>query len=87
MTVYVDAPTWTKAGSKKPRKTYSHMVADTLKELHEFAALIGIKPHFFHKHRVASHYDITSDQQMVALGAGAKLVSSSEIVRIGKNQR
>lgn len=87
MTVYVDAPIWTKAASKQPRKTYSHMVADSLQELHEFAAKIGIKKHFFHKHRVASHYDITSDQQVVALSNGAQLVSSTDIVRIGKNQR
>lgn len=44
--IYVDAATW-----KKPngRKAYAHMVADSIEELHEFAAKIGVKPHFFHR--------------------------------------
>ncbi len=87
MAVYVDKPIFPRAASKNPRKLYGHMVADTFQELHEFAVKIGVKKHFFHRSKTAHHYDITSDQHLVAINNGAKLVDSREIVRIGKLQR
>lgn len=58
------------------------MVATTLEELHDFAQSIGVKPHFFHKHKRLSHYDITTEQHATALIAGAKLVSTREIISV-----
>lgn len=59
--IYVDPPVWKK--SPNGRKSYGHMVADTLEELHSFAEQVGIKRHFFHKQRSGmNHYDITEDQ-------------------------
>ena len=86
MTVYVDQPIYARSASKKPRKLYSHMVADTFDELHAFAAKIGVKKHFFHRAKTAHHYDINSDQFKIAVDNGAKVVDSREIVRIGKLQ-
>jgi Protein of unknown function (DUF4031) len=83
MTVYVDNPIYTRPGVKKPRKRYAHMVADSLQELAQFAAKIGVKPHFFHNSSMA-HFDINQDQHAIALQNGAKLVSSKEIATIAK---
>jgi len=82
--IYVDEPIYARAGVKKPRTLYAHMVADTFSELHEFAAKIGVRRHFFHKSKAAHHYDINGTQWYKAIIAGAKQVSSKEIVKIGK---
>lgn len=81
--VYVDSPIWKK--SETGRKSYAHMVADTLPELHEFALKIGVKKHFFHRHPTCPHYDITSLQHNDAVANGAKVVSSKIVLKKGKN--
>lgn len=86
MTVYVDLPVFKRAATKRPKVMYSHMVADTFEELHAFAEKIGVKKHFFHRAEVAHHYDINQDQFALAVQNGAKIVSSKEIVAIGKKQ-
>jgi hypothetical protein len=80
--IYVDAAEWKK--SPTGRKSYAHMVADSLEELHEFAIRIGVKKHFFHRSKTAPHYDITSEQHVVAIAHGAKLVDSREVLAKGK---
>lgn len=80
--IYVDAAEWKK--SPKGRKSYAHMVADSMEELHAFAERIGVKKHFFHRSKTAPHYDITSEQHAVALSHGAKLVDSREVLAKGK---
>ena len=80
--IYVDAAEWKK--SPKGRKSYAHMVADSLEELHAFAEEIGVKKHFFHNSKAAPHYDITSDQHPIAIAHGAFLVSSKEVLLKGK---
>lgn len=85
MTVYVDAPVWKK--SKTGRKSYSHMIADSLNELHEFAVTIGVKQHFFHSTAKHLHYDITAEQYDIALNAGAVEVSSKDIVKISNKDK
>ena len=80
--IYVDAAEWKK--SPNGRKSYAHMVADSLEELHAFAPTIGVKPHFFHRSKTAPHYDITSDQHTIAIEHGAVLVSSREVLAKGK---
>lgn len=77
MSVYVDPAVF-----KKPngRKSYAHLAADSLEELHAFAATIGIKPHFFHKSASYLHYDITAEQRAIAVAAGAIQVSSRELL-------
>lgn len=74
--IYVDEPTWTKPGG---RKKYSHMVADTLEELHQFAESIGVKKHFWHKTRnpLLRHFDITEEQFNLAVEKGATVVGNN----------
>ena len=80
--IYVDAAEWKK--SPTGRKSYAHMVADSLEELHTFAAKIGVKPHFFHRSKTAPHYDITNEQHVVAIANGAALVDSRVVLAKGK---
>lgn len=84
MATYVDPAVF-----KKPngRKSYCHMVADSLVELHAFAEKIGVKKHFFHKSATYAHYDITEAQREVAITAGAKPISSKELVGIAKEMK
>lgn len=81
MTVYIDAPKW-----KKPcgRKSYCHLTADTINELHTFAAEHQVKPHFFHNTSSGPHYDVQEEHHARLVAAGAVEVSSREILRIAK---
>ncbi len=84
MTAYVDPAVF-----KKPngRKSYAHLVADTVAELHAFAASIGVKPHFFHKSASYLHYDITEEQRTKAIEAGATEVSSKQLLGYAKEMK
>jgi hypothetical protein len=85
MTAYVDPAVFKKSATG--RKSYCHMVADTLAELHSFASMIGIKPHFYHRHRTMPHYDLTAEQRMVAIQFGAQLITSRELCVIAKSAK
>lgn len=81
--IYIDKPEWSKHGGKS-RKKYSHMIADSLTELHDFAAKIKVKRHFFHASSRIKHYDIAEEMFQVVLDNGAMEVDTREIVKIGK---
>lgn len=81
--VYVDEAVFKK--SERGRKTYAHMSADSIEELHLFALSNGIKKHFFHRGSHYPHYDVTSDQQIDMIKAGAVLISSKELCMIAKS--
>lgn len=58
-----------------------HLVSDfSIEELHEFAALLGLRREWFQA-RSIPHYDLTGSAYVLALERGAKLVSSRELVR------
>lgn len=79
--VFIDNPIFQKPNG---RKKYAHLTANTLDELHKFAATIGVKRHFFHAASRHLHYDITEAQVSTALAHGAKQISSKELVQIAK---
>ena len=82
MTIFIDDTKWKKSATG--RTSYSHMVSDvSLSELHEFATKNGIKRHFFHNANV-KHYDIKNEEIQRVLNAGAFLVSSRELIKLGK---
>ncbi len=73
MTVYIDPPTWPGHG-----RLWSHLISDTsYAELHEFAATLGIPRRAFER----DHYDVIADRYAGAVAAGARPVSTREIVR------
>lgn len=80
--IYIDNPTWSKHGAKS--KKYSHLVADSLEELHNFVASINVKKHFYHSSSKIKHYDIAEEMFQAVIDAGGKVVSTKEIVKIGK---
>lgn len=61
------------------------MVGSTPDELHEFAQSIGMQRRWFQNHR-KPHYDCLGFRMhKKAIDAGAKLVTSKEIVEFLKN--
>ena len=73
MTVLIDPPIWPGHGM-----LWSHLVSDTsYAELHEFAARLGIPRRAFER----DHYDVMAESYAGAVAAGARPVTSREIVR------
>ena len=74
LTVYIDPPIWPGHGH-----LWSHMISDhSYQELHDFAMRIGIPRRGFER----DHYDVIAERYAVALAAGARPVSSREIVAL-----
>jgi hypothetical protein len=57
----------------------SHMMADTLDELHEMADKIGVNRKWF-QDRKDKHYDVCQSKKQRALELGAVLVSDRELI-------
>lgn len=71
--ILVDPPSWPAHG-----RLWSHLVSDeSLDELHEFAAALGVPRRAFD----GDHYDIPAELYEKAIAAGAEPVRSREIVR------
>lgn len=71
MAVYVDALLpwgWVLRGRRVPS---CHMIADTLDELHEFAAAIGMRRAWFQDKASTPHYDLTAARRIDAVARGA----------------
>ncbi len=66
MTVYVDDAVTLWRGQR-----WAHLMADTLDELHDFAARLGIPRRAFQDKTSGAHYDVTAQlrERAVALGA------------------
>jgi len=70
--ILVDRPTWPAHG-----RLWSHLASDTsYAELHAFAERLGLPPRAFD----GDHYDVVEDRYADALAAGARPVTSREIV-------
>jgi hypothetical protein len=59
--------------ARKVGLTWCHLWADSVDELHAFAAWVGLPRSRFHVSRSGPHYDLTPDEreQALDLGAGA----------------
>ncbi|MFF4031993.1 DUF4031 domain-containing protein [Streptomyces sviceus] len=74
MTVYIDPPAWPGHG-----RMWSHLISDvSYDELHLFADELGVPRRAFER----DHYDIPSHRYADVVAAGAKEVSSREVVRL-----
>lgn len=80
MAVYVD-----NERIKWRGKLWCHLVADSLGELHAFAALIGLRRAWFQDRASYPHYDVTTDVRERALLAGA--VASRKREMLGAARR
>lgn len=89
MTVYVDDMHKISMG-KYGRMKMSHMIADTIDELHDMAEKIGIQRKWFQCPPRASypHYDICIAMRKKAIEIyGAKEVTMKELVKIIQAKR
>ena len=68
MSVYVDE--LREYDTKLKWKTWCHMTADTLEELHAMADKIGMKREWFQNKRTP-HYDLTPGKRKLAVKHGA----------------
>ena len=61
-------------------KGSAHLMADTLEELHRFAALLGLRRSWFQNGHVP-HYDLSPRKRELALEMGAVFVPAREQAR------
>ena len=80
--VYVDD-----SNIKFGRMKMSHMIADTLPELHAMADKIGLPRKHFQNHPRHPHYDVCSSKKAAALSYGATLADRRTIAKILKTLR
>lgn len=70
MTFYVNLEGWTRRGQQ-----VHHMWADTEDEMHQWAAMLGVRDFFPSdpgaSHRVFHHYLLTGEQMVLAVSCGA----------------
>jgi hypothetical protein len=72
VSLLIDPPTWPAHG-----RIWSHLVSDeSFDELHVFASEVGLPERGFHR----DHYDVPAELYEQVLAAGAKAVSSRELV-------
>ena len=81
MSVYVDM-----ARNRYGRMLMSHMVADTLDELHAMANAIGIERRWFQSGSTP-HYDICQAKRILAIEHGAKVIDRRNLVTIIRRLR
>lgn len=70
MTVYVDDAVHPWRGER-----WAHLLADTLDELHAFAALLGMPRRAFQDRTSGAHYDVTVAMRERAIALGAMPIS------------
>jgi hypothetical protein len=70
MAVYVDDAVMPWRGQR-----WAHLMADTLVELHAFAARLGIPPRAFQDKTSGAHYDLSAEMRVQAIALGAVPIS------------
>jgi len=80
MSVYVDPLMPCQPNKRWRWNQVSHLIADSLEELHEFAARLGLKREWFQNHRLAPHYDLTPGKRNLAIQYGVVELTHRESV-------
>ena len=70
MAVYVDDAVTLWRGQR-----WAHLMADTLDELHAFAARLGLRREKFQDKTSGAHYDVPADLRDTAIALGAIAIS------------
>lgn len=63
-----------------------HLVADSLAELHAFAACLGLKREWF-QNKTMPHYDLTRNKRKLAVELNAIEIDRKQFVELLKKQR
>lgn len=64
-----------------------HLIADTIEELHEFAARLGLKRQWFQHNSSCPHYDLTAGRRAMAVQLGVTELADKEFVAAMKRIR
>lgn len=82
MAVFVTEPVYSRksVGAFRQGRWWCHLVADTVEELHAFAARIGMQRSWFQDHR-HPHYDLTEGRRHTALRAEAVPITTRDWIR------
>lgn len=83
MTVYVDKLFKTSKSRKWRYPEASHLMADSIEELHAFADRLDLKRCWFQ----GDHYDITAGRRELAVLFGAVEVTGRELVALRRRLR
>ncbi len=81
MAVYVDSQQ-----TPYGRMRMSHLLADTLEELHAAAARLGLQRKWFQDHRVP-HYDLCQAKRRLAVALGAIALDRRETAALARKLR
>lgn len=87
MSVYVDSIMPTLINKKWKYSRGCHLVADTVAELHSFAACLGLKREWYQYNKTIPHYDLTANKRREAVKLGAIRVDAREFVELIRKQR
>ncbi len=82
MTIYVDDERIKWRG-----RLWCHLVGDSLDELHDFAAALGLRRSWFQSQASYPHYDVTTTVRDRALQLGATPGSKVQIIASAKRLR
>lgn len=80
MAVYVDPLTPCPISANWHWNGSCHLIADSVDELHAFAASIGMKRAWFQNHTRMPHYDLNAARRAVAVLNGAVEIGRVEFV-------
>lgn len=80
--VYVDD-----AGIMRHGRAWFHLVADSVDELHAFAAALGLPDRAFHRGARHPHYDVPDELRERAIDQGAISITTRDAVRISRKLR
>jgi len=58
----------------------THLVGDSLQELHRFARSVGLKKEWFQEHPRHPHYDITTPRKL------RKILNTNRVTMVSKRQ-
>lgn len=87
MSVYVDPIRVCLRSRKWPYTRAAHLFADSVEELHAFAASIGLKRTWFQHRHGFPHYDVTGGMRWQAIRHGALAITHSELSKMRKAKR
>ena len=88
MTAYADPLRHTFPSRPRwPYKAACHLYADTVEELHQLAATLGLSPDWFRPREDFPHYDLTAAKRRQAVEAGAVEVTRDHAVRFARVRR
>jgi Protein of unknown function (DUF4031) len=70
-------------GRSRTRKRWSHMMADSIDELHAMARRIGLRREWFQR----DHYDVVPAKRALAIRLGSETATSRDLVAVRRRLR